>query len=91
MPCKILTSPLTEAFTGDGGAVAEFRSQRFHESGSPQIIVKQFIHQTGYIFEVASPVYKILIVSGAVGDVKIIAAAAVELGIDPVQGKRHDG
>ena len=88
---KILAAPLAESFAGDGGAVAEFGGQRLHKARPAQIAVKQVIHQPCHIGKEAAALYKKLIVGRGAGNVKIIAPAAVELRIYPVQGKGHNG
>ena len=87
---QILTAPLAEPFAGDGGAVAELGCQWFHKSGAAQIIIKEFIHQPCDVIKIASSVDKILVKGGGIGNIKIIAAAAVEFRVHTVQGERCD-
>ena len=88
---QILAAPLAETLTGHRGSVAEFSCQGLHDPLAADVIVEQFIHQLGDIIKEASAVDKKLIIGSRAGDVKIITPAAVELGINPVQGKRDNG
>ena len=91
MFCQILAAPLAESFTGGGCSVAEFGSQRFHESGPAKIVVEEFIHKSGYVIKVASSVYEVLIIGCGIGDVIVIPSAAVKLRVYPIQSKGYDG
>ena len=88
---KLLAAPLAQPLTGDGGAVAIFGSQRLHEAGAANVAVEQLVNQPGDIGKKASPVDKGLVIGSIVGDVKVIAPAAVKLGVYPVQGEGHNG
>ena len=88
---QILTAPLAQALAGDGGAVAEFGGQRLYKSGPTEVIVEQFIHKPGNIVKIASAIDEILVIGGGTGDVEIIAPAAVEFGVYPVQRKGNNG
>ena len=91
LPRQILAAPLAQALAGDGGAVAEFGSQRLHKAGTAKIVVEQLIHQPGDVGKVAAPVDEKLVVGGGVGDIKAVPPAAVKLRVHPVQGEGDDG
>ena len=88
---QVLTAPLAQSFAGDGGAVAEFRRQRLHKTGTAEIVVEEFVHDAAHIIKNTASIDEILVVCGGIGDVEIIAPAPVEFRIHPVQGEGDDG
>ena len=88
---QILAAPLAETLAGDGGAVAEFGSQGLYKAGPAEVVVEQFIHDPGDVVKEAAAVDEKLVIGGGIGDIEIIAPAAVEFRINSVQGKGNDG
>src|SRR5699024_9419808 len=82
---------LTPAVAGGGGAVAEFGRQGLHGARAADVASHHLVHQAGDVLEVAPAVDEGLIPGGGVGDIEVVAPAAVELGVDPVEGVGHDG
>ena len=80
-------SPLRQAVAKGGVAVAELRIERLDPAGADDIVVKDLIRYAADVVVDLAAVDVVLVDGGIVGDVKIIAAAAVELRVDAVERK----
>ena len=82
-----LAAPLGQAVTGGGGTVAELGRQGLHKAHPADVGGEHVVHQAVDVFKGAPAFDEFLIVLGLTGDVKVIPAAGVELGVHPVEGK----
>ena len=87
---QLLAAPLGQAVAGAGGAVAELGRKGLHKAGPADVVVKNLVHDLGDIFKNIPALDKFLVIGRGGCDLKVIAPAGVELGIDPVQGKGDD-
>ena len=84
---QLLAAPLRQPPALGAHAIAELGVQRLHVTPADDVVVEHIVHDGVDVLERLLIGGECLIVLGVVGDVEVIAPAAVELRIDPVQ--RH--
>ncbi len=85
-----LRAPLAQAGAGDGRAVAELCRKRFHKALLPQVVVEDLVNDALHGGEVVPAVDEFLVDRRGGRDVKVVAAAAVELRVHTVEREGDD-
>ena len=80
-------APLQQAVAHRLIAVAELRVERLDAARADNVVVENLVRDAADVVVDLAAVDKILVDGGVVGDVKIVAAAAVVLGVDAVERK----
>ena len=88
---QILGTPLTESVTGHPFAVTVGGKDGLSDTGAGEIVGENSVHKVINIFVDVSSVHPFLVVGGGRGDGEIVPLSPVPLGVDPVEGKGHDG
>ena len=78
------------SLAGGGGSVAEGSEIRYILPFSADIFVENVIYDPAYGFIDGTPLYEILVVGGAVRDVKVVPARSVPFRIYSVQRKGNN-
>lgn len=84
---QVHAAPLGQTRALSADTITELGVQRLHVTLPHNVVVEAVVHQPVDVLKGAAPRDVGLIVAGGAGDVEIVAAAAVILGVDAVQ--RH--
>ena len=84
--CQVHRAPLGEPVAGHGGAVAILGEQRLYRALTAYVVVEDLSHDLLDVLKNVSPVHEVLVESGGIRDVEIIAAGAVIFGVHTVEG-----
>lgn len=72
-------------------SVTVLSQDRLAYSRAGQVVVKDLIHNDGYAFIDIAPVNPFVVKGSGGGNGEVVSLIPVPLGINPVQGERHDG